>query len=39
VAQRAVEFSTPELHHLDVGSVDRLLKALKVVEAARVDRE
>jgi hypothetical protein len=37
MAQRAAESSAPELRHLDMGSLDRLVQALEAVEAAGID--
>jgi hypothetical protein len=37
MAQRAAEFSAPELRYLDMGSPDRLVQALKTVEVGRID--
>jgi hypothetical protein len=39
MTERAAKCSAPELHDLDVGSLDRLMQAFEAVQVAGIDRD
>jgi hypothetical protein len=39
MGQRAAQLAATQLHHVDMGALDRVVKAFETVQAALVDRQ